>query len=94
MLFISGKNNLKKWKKLYIFQAYTMPFFRYGSSKYYITSGNIGSMRKNVQFKKYVGMFKSILKHTLNLPARGNPKPMMDFFFQISPETIVISNYL
>jgi len=31
MIFLAGKNELDKWKKLYIFMQYTMSLFYYGS---------------------------------------------------------------
>ncbi len=31
MIFLTGKNELDKWKRLYVFMQYTMSLFYYGS---------------------------------------------------------------
>jgi hypothetical protein len=40
-------NNINRWKKLYIFGAYTLPHIRYGYNKFYTTAGSIEKMNKN-----------------------------------------------
>lgn len=47
-------NNINRWKKLYIFGAYTLPHIRYGSNKFYTTAGSIEKMNKNTQYKRLV----------------------------------------
>ena len=76
MLFMSNLNNINKWKKLYMFTTYTQPHIMYGSCKYYISKGNIGDMRSNVQYKKLQNEFNQILKFTLDLPKKGTVEPL------------------
>ena len=52
MIFMTGMNNINKWKKLYIFGAYTLPHIRYGANKFYTTSGSIYKLNKNTQYQK------------------------------------------
>ena len=53
MIFLAGKNELDKWKRLYIFMQYLMSLLYYGSLQLFITKNTLQDMRRSTDFNQY-----------------------------------------
>ena len=53
MIFLAGKNEIDKWKRLYIFMQYTMSLLNYGSHQLFVTKNNLDKMTRSVDFNEY-----------------------------------------
>ena len=53
MIFLAGKNELDKWKRLYIFMQYLMSLLYYGSHQLFITKNTLQDMRRSTDFNQY-----------------------------------------
>lgn len=94
MIFLAGKNELDKWKRLYIFMQYLMSLLYYGSHQIFVTKNTLESMMRSVDFYSYKALIVKQLKSALSLPKKGKVEPMMEMFFKFDPEHIIIQNYL
>ena len=94
MIFLAGKNELDKWKRLYIFMQYLMSLLYYGSHQIFVTKNTLEGMMRSVDFYSYKALIVKQLKSALSLPKKGKVEPMMEMFFKFDPEHIIIPNYL
>ena len=53
MIFLAGKNELDKWKRLYIFMQYLMSLLYYGSHQLFVTKNTLQDMRRSTDFSQY-----------------------------------------
>ena len=53
MLFLAGKNELDKWKRLYIFMQYMMSLLYYGSHQLLVCKNTRNKMEQSVDFHDY-----------------------------------------
>ena len=53
MIFLAGKNELDKWKRLYIFMQYLMSLLYYGSHQLFVTKNTLQDMRRSTDFNQY-----------------------------------------
>jgi len=90
MIFLAGKNELDKWKRLYIFMQYMMSLFYYGSHQLFLCKDTRVKMINSTDYAQYKAIIIKQLKKTLQLPGKGQVEPMMEMFFKYNPEHIVI----
>ena len=90
MIFLAGKNELDKWKRLYIFMQYLMSLLYYGSHQIFVTKNTLESMMRSVDFYSYKALIVKQLKLALSLQKKGKVEPMMEMFFRYNPEHIII----
>jgi len=50
MIFLAGKNELDKWKRLYIFMQYLMSLLYYGSHQLFVTKNTLEDMIRSTDF--------------------------------------------
>jgi len=60
MLFLAGKNELNKWRRLYIFMQYMMSLIYYGSHQLLLCKDNLGKMLRSTDYNLFE---KIIIKH-------------------------------
>ena len=94
MIYISEKNKLDKWRKLYLFMQYMMSLLYYGSHQLLICKNTINKMERSVDFNQYKALIVKQLKNALSLPQKGKVEPMMEMFFKFDPQIIIVQNYL
>ena len=94
MIFLAGKNEIDKWKRLYIFMQYMMSLLYYGSHQLFVSKKTLANMIQSTDFAQYKAILVKELKETLQLPSKGKVEPMLEMFYKFDPENIVIKNYL
>ena len=62
MIFLAGKNEIDKWKRLYIFMQYMMSLLYYGSHQLLLCKNNVEKMENSVDFKLYKAIIVKQLK--------------------------------
>jgi len=62
MIFLAGKNELDKWKRLYIFMQYLMSLLYYGSHQLFVTKNTIEEMVHSVDYRDYKALIVKQLK--------------------------------
>ena len=62
MLFLAGKNELDKWRRLYIFMQYMMSLFYYGSHQLLLCKDNLEKMLKSTEYSLYKAIIIKQLK--------------------------------
>ena len=62
MIFLAGKNEIDKWKRLYIFMQYLMSLLYYGSHQLLLCKNNVEKMENSVDFKLYKAIIVKQLK--------------------------------
>jgi len=65
MIFLAGKNELDKWKRLYIFMQYMMSLFYYGSHQLFLCKDTLDKMINSTDFAHYKAIIVKQLKLTL-----------------------------
>jgi len=50
MIFLAGKNEIDKWKRLYIFMQYMMSLLYYGSHQLLACKASIENMKHSVDY--------------------------------------------
>ena len=90
MIYISEKNKLDKWRKLYLFMQYMMSLLYYGSHQLLICKNTINKMERSVDFNQYKALIVKQLKIALSLPKKGKVEPMMEMFFKFDPKIIIV----
>ena len=65
MIFISEKNYLGKWRRLYIFMQYMMSLLYYGSHQLLICKNTTSKMEQSVDFDQYKALIVKQLKQAL-----------------------------
>ena len=65
MIYISEKNKLDKWRKLYLFMQYMMSLLYYGSHQLLICKNTINKMERSVDFNQYKALIVKQLKNSL-----------------------------
>ena len=53
MIFLAGKNEIDKWKKLYIFMQYMMSLFYYGSHQLLVCKSTLIDMKNSVDYDTF-----------------------------------------
>ena len=56
MIFLAGKNELDKWKRLYIFMQYMMSLFYYGSHQLFVSKNTLDNMLQSTDYTLYKAM--------------------------------------
>ena len=62
MIFLAGKNEIDKWKRLYIFMQYLMSLLYYGSHQLLLCKNNVEKMEHSVDFSQYKAIIVKQLK--------------------------------
>ena len=65
MIFLAGKNELDKWKRLYIFMQYIMSLLYYGSHQLLVCKNSIEKMEQSTDYLNYKAIIVKQLKLTL-----------------------------
>lgn len=65
MIYLAGKNEIDKWKRLYIFMQYMMSLFYYGSHQLFVSKRTLANMMRSTDFTLYKSMLVKQLKLTL-----------------------------
>jgi len=65
MIFLAGKNEVDKWKRLYIFMQYMMSLLYYGSHQLLACKASLEKMENSVDYSMYQSMIIKQLKQTL-----------------------------
>ena len=65
MIYLAGKNEIDKWKRLYIFMQYMMSLLYYGSHQLFVCKNTLENMIKSTDYTLYKAMIVKQLKQTL-----------------------------
>ena len=62
MIYLAGKNEIDKWKRLYIFMQYMMSLLYYGSHQLFVCKNTLEDMIKSTDYTLYKSMLVKQLK--------------------------------